>query len=149
MACPEGVVGSRKEARGPAFWERNRLDKTKMFLHPHSYIWEAVWNLVWDWRQMTFVYLFAIASFRDLRSLVVEMVLATDMSCHFEQIKVMKSLLQQPEAWVLPLPADAIPTCTHWNANKNIDLPILPANDSNELLCENMHINSKVCVAAF
>ncbi|TWW71469.1 Calcium/calmodulin-dependent 3',5'-cyclic nucleotide phosphodiesterase 1C [Takifugu flavidus] len=35
---------------------------------------------------------------RELRSLVVEMVLATDMSCHFEQIKVMKSLLQQPDA---------------------------------------------------
>lgn len=46
----------------------------------------------------TLGYLSAITSFRDLRSLVVEMVLATDMSCHFEQIKVMKSLLQQPEA---------------------------------------------------
>uniref|UniRef100_A0A8C5HDU4 Phosphodiesterase n=1 Tax=Gouania willdenowi TaxID=441366 RepID=A0A8C5HDU4_GOUWI len=34
---------------------------------------------------------------RDLRALVVEMVLATDMSCHFQQIKTMKSLLQQPE----------------------------------------------------
>ncbi|XP_076577522.1 dual specificity calcium/calmodulin-dependent 3',5'-cyclic nucleotide phosphodiesterase 1A [Chaetodon auriga] len=34
---------------------------------------------------------------RELRALVVEMVLATDMSCHFQQIKVMKSLLQQPE----------------------------------------------------
>ncbi|XP_075903522.1 dual specificity calcium/calmodulin-dependent 3',5'-cyclic nucleotide phosphodiesterase 1A isoform X2 [Nelusetta ayraudi] len=35
---------------------------------------------------------------RELRTLVVEMVLATDMSCHFQQIKAMKSLLQQPEA---------------------------------------------------
>ncbi|XP_047200558.1 calcium/calmodulin-dependent 3',5'-cyclic nucleotide phosphodiesterase 1C [Hippoglossus stenolepis] len=35
---------------------------------------------------------------RELRSLVVEMVLATDMSCHFQQIKAMKTLLQQPEA---------------------------------------------------
>uniref|UniRef100_A0A8D3BL10 Phosphodiesterase n=1 Tax=Scophthalmus maximus TaxID=52904 RepID=A0A8D3BL10_SCOMX len=35
---------------------------------------------------------------RELRALVVEMVLATDMSCHFQQIKGMKSLLQQPEA---------------------------------------------------
>ncbi|KAM8880574.1 dual specificity calcium/calmodulin-dependent 3',5'-cyclic nucleotide phosphodiesterase 1A [Synchiropus picturatus] len=35
---------------------------------------------------------------RELRSLVVEMVLATDMSCHFQQIKTMKGLLQQPEA---------------------------------------------------
>ncbi|KAJ0059987.1 hypothetical protein NL108_017605 [Boleophthalmus pectinirostris] len=34
---------------------------------------------------------------RELRSLVVEMVLATDMSCHFQQIKTMKSLLQQPD----------------------------------------------------
>ncbi|XP_070841644.1 dual specificity calcium/calmodulin-dependent 3',5'-cyclic nucleotide phosphodiesterase 1C-like isoform X3 [Chaetodon trifascialis] len=34
---------------------------------------------------------------RELRALVVEMVLATDMSSHFQQIKVMKSLLQQPE----------------------------------------------------
>ncbi|KAM9827298.1 dual specificity calcium/calmodulin-dependent 3',5'-cyclic nucleotide phosphodiesterase 1A [Neosynchiropus ocellatus] len=35
---------------------------------------------------------------RELRTLVVEMVLATDMSCHFQQIKTMKGLLQQPEA---------------------------------------------------
>ncbi|KAK2859313.1 hypothetical protein Q5P01_003933 [Channa striata] len=34
---------------------------------------------------------------RELRTLVVEMVLATDMSCHFQQVKAMKSLLQQPE----------------------------------------------------
>ncbi|TDG97035.1 hypothetical protein EPR50_G00221110 [Perca flavescens] len=35
---------------------------------------------------------------RELRTLVVEMVLATDMSCHFQQVKAMKSVLQQPEA---------------------------------------------------
>uniref|UniRef100_A0AAV2JFX7 Phosphodiesterase n=1 Tax=Knipowitschia caucasica TaxID=637954 RepID=A0AAV2JFX7_KNICA len=35
---------------------------------------------------------------RELRSLVVEMVLATDMSCHFQQIKTMKTFLQQPDA---------------------------------------------------
>ncbi|XP_028289357.1 calcium/calmodulin-dependent 3',5'-cyclic nucleotide phosphodiesterase 1A [Parambassis ranga] len=34
----------------------------------------------------------------NLRNLAVEMVLATDMSCHFQQIKGMKSLLQQPES---------------------------------------------------
>ncbi|KAK5849718.1 hypothetical protein PBY51_014030 [Eleginops maclovinus] len=34
---------------------------------------------------------------RELRTLVVEMVLATDMSCHFQQIKAMKGFLQQPE----------------------------------------------------
>ncbi|CAL9689234.1 unnamed protein product [Knipowitschia caucasica] len=34
---------------------------------------------------------------RELRALVVEMVLATDMSCHFQQVKTMKNYLQQPE----------------------------------------------------
>ncbi|XP_059503170.1 dual specificity calcium/calmodulin-dependent 3',5'-cyclic nucleotide phosphodiesterase 1A isoform X1 [Stegostoma tigrinum] len=34
---------------------------------------------------------------RELRSLVIEMVLSTDMSCHFQQIKTMKNTLQQPE----------------------------------------------------
>lgn len=41
--------------------------------------------------------------FRELRALVVEMVLATDMSCHFQQVKAMKNFLQQPEGWVSPL----------------------------------------------
>lgn len=39
--------------------------------------------------------------FRELRALVVEMVLATDMSCHFQQVKAMKNFLQQPEGSVL------------------------------------------------
>ncbi|XP_076120379.1 dual specificity calcium/calmodulin-dependent 3',5'-cyclic nucleotide phosphodiesterase 1A [Alosa pseudoharengus] len=34
---------------------------------------------------------------RELRSLVIEMVMSTDMSCHFQQIKTMRSALQQPE----------------------------------------------------
>ncbi|KAM4626833.1 dual specificity calcium/calmodulin-dependent 3',5'-cyclic nucleotide phosphodiesterase 1A-like isoform 2-T2 [Discoglossus pictus] len=34
---------------------------------------------------------------RDLRALVIEMVLSTDMSCHFQQIKTMRNTLQQPE----------------------------------------------------
>ncbi|XP_030065700.1 dual specificity calcium/calmodulin-dependent 3',5'-cyclic nucleotide phosphodiesterase 1A isoform X2 [Microcaecilia unicolor] len=34
---------------------------------------------------------------RDLRALVIEMVLSTDMSCHFQQIKTMRGILQQPE----------------------------------------------------
>ncbi|NXK71035.1 PDE1B phosphodiesterase, partial [Sylvietta virens] len=32
--------------------------------------------------------------------LVIEMVLATDMSCHFQQVKSMKTALQQLERWV-------------------------------------------------
>lgn len=39
---------------------------------------------------------------REFRALVIEMVLATDMSCHFQQIKAMKNALQQPEGWVTP-----------------------------------------------
>lgn len=35
---------------------------------------------------------------REFRTLVIEMVMATDMSCHFQQIKAMKTALQQPEA---------------------------------------------------
>ncbi|XP_030643511.1 calcium/calmodulin-dependent 3',5'-cyclic nucleotide phosphodiesterase 1A [Chanos chanos] len=34
---------------------------------------------------------------RELRALVIEMVMSTDMSCHFQQIKTMRSALQQPE----------------------------------------------------
>ncbi|XP_060784963.1 dual specificity calcium/calmodulin-dependent 3',5'-cyclic nucleotide phosphodiesterase 1A isoform X2 [Neoarius graeffei] len=34
---------------------------------------------------------------RELRTLVVEMVMSTDMSCHFQQIKTMRNSLQQPE----------------------------------------------------
>uniref|UniRef100_A0A2I3RCF3 Phosphodiesterase 1B n=1 Tax=Pan troglodytes TaxID=9598 RepID=A0A2I3RCF3_PANTR len=35
--------------------------------------------------------------FVELRALVIEMVLATDMSCHFQQVKTMKTALQQLE----------------------------------------------------
>ncbi|XP_077185384.1 dual specificity calcium/calmodulin-dependent 3',5'-cyclic nucleotide phosphodiesterase 1B isoform X2 [Paroedura picta] len=35
--------------------------------------------------------------FMELRSLVIEMVLATDMSCHFQQVKTVKTSIQQLE----------------------------------------------------
>ncbi|KAM6106361.1 dual specificity calcium/calmodulin-dependent 3',5'-cyclic nucleotide phosphodiesterase 1B, partial [Pterocles gutturalis] len=35
--------------------------------------------------------------FAELRALVIEMVLATDMSCHFQQVKAIKTSLQQLE----------------------------------------------------
>ncbi|XP_065886892.1 dual specificity calcium/calmodulin-dependent 3',5'-cyclic nucleotide phosphodiesterase 1A-like [Dysidea avara] len=37
--------------------------------------------------------------YRLVRGLIIDMVLATDMSCHFEQIKTMKNLLSSPEAY--------------------------------------------------
>lgn len=35
--------------------------------------------------------------FREFRTLVIDMVLATDMSFHFQQLKTMKQLLASPE----------------------------------------------------
>jgi len=36
-------------------------------------------------------------AFREFRNLVIDMVLATDMSYHFQQLKNMKNLLSMPE----------------------------------------------------
>jgi len=41
---------------------------------------------------------------RELRALVIEIVLATDMSFHFQQVKNMKNLLSMPEKFVAHLP---------------------------------------------
>jgi len=38
---------------------------------------------------------------RELRALVIEIVLATDMSFHFQQVKNMKNLLSMPEKSVV------------------------------------------------
>ena len=38
---------------------------------------------------------------RELRALVIEIVLATDMSFHFQQVKNMKNLLSTPEKSVV------------------------------------------------
>ncbi|XP_013890115.1 calcium/calmodulin-dependent 3',5'-cyclic nucleotide phosphodiesterase 1A, partial [Austrofundulus limnaeus] len=64
---------------------------------------------------------------RELRSLVIEMVMSTDMSCHFQQIKTMKNILTQTngidKVKVLSLmlhaadishPAKAWPLHYHW-----------------------------------
>uniref|UniRef100_A0A3Q3VWM2 Phosphodiesterase n=1 Tax=Mola mola TaxID=94237 RepID=A0A3Q3VWM2_MOLML len=57
----------------------------------------AVYRLLQHDEEMNILSNFSKDDWRELRTLVVEMVLATDMSCHFQQIKAMKSLLQQPE----------------------------------------------------
>ncbi|TNN24328.1 Calcium/calmodulin-dependent 3',5'-cyclic nucleotide phosphodiesterase 1C [Liparis tanakae] len=38
---------------------------------------------------------------RELRALVIEMVMSTDMSCHFQQIKTMRNTLTQTDRSVL------------------------------------------------
>ncbi|XP_040922257.1 calcium/calmodulin-dependent 3',5'-cyclic nucleotide phosphodiesterase 1C [Toxotes jaculatrix] len=58
----------------------------------------AAYRLLQDDNEMNILSNLSKDDWRELRTLVVEVVLATDMSCHFQQIKAMKSLLQQPEA---------------------------------------------------
>ncbi|XP_036377095.1 calcium/calmodulin-dependent 3',5'-cyclic nucleotide phosphodiesterase 1A isoform X2 [Megalops cyprinoides] len=57
----------------------------------------AAYRLLQDDDEMNILYNLSKDDWRELRTLVVEMVLATDMSCHFQQIKAMKNSLQQPE----------------------------------------------------
>ncbi|NXP43098.1 PDE1B phosphodiesterase, partial [Leiothrix lutea] len=56
----------------------------------------AVFRLMQDEELNIFVNL-TKDEFAELRALVIEMVLATDMSCHFQQVKSMKTALQQLE----------------------------------------------------
>ncbi|XP_029445658.1 calcium/calmodulin-dependent 3',5'-cyclic nucleotide phosphodiesterase 1C isoform X2 [Rhinatrema bivittatum] len=58
----------------------------------------AAYRLLQDDEEMNILYNFSKDDWREFRTLVIEMVLATDMSCHFQQIKAMKNALQQPEA---------------------------------------------------
>uniref|UniRef100_A0A3Q2YCL5 Phosphodiesterase n=1 Tax=Hippocampus comes TaxID=109280 RepID=A0A3Q2YCL5_HIPCM len=60
----------------------------------------AAYRLLQDDDEMNILYNLSKDDWRELRALVVEMVLATDMSCHFQQVKAMKNFLQQPEGSV-------------------------------------------------
>uniref|UniRef100_A0A8C1XMK6 Phosphodiesterase n=1 Tax=Cyprinus carpio TaxID=7962 RepID=A0A8C1XMK6_CYPCA len=57
----------------------------------------AAYRLLQDDDEMNILYNLSKDDWRELRALVVEMVLATDMSCHFQQVKAMKNFLQLPE----------------------------------------------------
>ncbi|KAJ3594513.1 hypothetical protein NHX12_003820 [Muraenolepis orangiensis] len=57
----------------------------------------AAYRLLQEDDEMNILYNLSKDDWRELRTLVVEMVLATDMSCHFQQVKTMKNFLQQPE----------------------------------------------------
>lgn len=61
---------------------------------------QSVSNWCWGLCFSFLAPLIMMPSKREFRALVIEMVLATDMSCHFQQIKAMKNALQQPEGWV-------------------------------------------------
>ncbi|NWT75359.1 PDE1C phosphodiesterase, partial [Prunella himalayana] len=57
----------------------------------------AAYRLLQDDEEMNILSNLSKDDWREFRALVIEMVLATDMSCHFQQIKAMKSALQQPD----------------------------------------------------
>ncbi|KAG8442727.1 hypothetical protein GDO86_011504 [Hymenochirus boettgeri] len=57
----------------------------------------AAYRLLQEDEEMNILYNLSKDDWREFRTLVIEMVLATDMSCHFQQIKAMKNALQQPE----------------------------------------------------
>uniref|UniRef100_A0A4W3J6E4 Phosphodiesterase n=1 Tax=Callorhinchus milii TaxID=7868 RepID=A0A4W3J6E4_CALMI len=57
----------------------------------------AAYRLLQEDEEMNILFNLSKDDWRELRALVIEMVLATDMSCHFQQIKAMKNSLQQPE----------------------------------------------------
>lgn len=48
---------------------------------------------------MTNIVVVVVVNCREFRSLVIELVLATDMSNHFQQIKAMKNLLSVPDKY--------------------------------------------------
>ncbi|KAI5608766.1 calcium/calmodulin-dependent 3',5'-cyclic nucleotide phosphodiesterase 1A-like [Silurus asotus] len=58
----------------------------------------SAYRLLQEDDDMNILYNLSKDDWREFRTLVVEMVLATDMSCHFQQVKAMKNFLQQPEA---------------------------------------------------
>ncbi|XP_050640785.1 dual specificity calcium/calmodulin-dependent 3',5'-cyclic nucleotide phosphodiesterase 1C [Macaca thibetana thibetana] len=58
----------------------------------------AAYRLLQDDEEMNILINLSKDDWREFRTLVIEMVMATDMSCHFQQIKAMKTALQQPEA---------------------------------------------------
>nr|XP_044991557.1 calcium/calmodulin-dependent 3',5'-cyclic nucleotide phosphodiesterase 1C isoform X3 [Jaculus jaculus] len=58
----------------------------------------AAYRLLQEDEEMNILINLSKDDWREFRTLVIEMVMATDMSCHFQQIKAMKTALQQPEA---------------------------------------------------
>ncbi|XP_076769412.1 dual specificity calcium/calmodulin-dependent 3',5'-cyclic nucleotide phosphodiesterase 1C isoform X2 [Arvicanthis niloticus] len=58
----------------------------------------AAYRLLQEDEEMNILVNLSKDDWREFRTLVIEMVMATDMSCHFQQIKAMKTALQQPEA---------------------------------------------------
>ena len=72
----------------------NTHTHTYTYGHSHTSNSTYITKELWD-NKATKNYVYA---FRVVRGLIIDMVLATDMSCHFEQLKIMKNLLSSPDA---------------------------------------------------
>lgn len=92
--------------------------RTIMWALPTGWWWRRIWTFLSIWTRMTggdkeihhawpeahsnhrtnnFDCIYGFFFDRELRTLVVEMVMSTDMSCHFQQIKTMKNALTQTD----------------------------------------------------
>ncbi len=90
------VLFSTKHSRERKVWWRKRfVSNSEWRLFSSNFEAEQFFSPA---RRLSSVVLCSCV-FRELRALVVEMVLATDMSCHFQQVKAMKNFLQLPEGW--------------------------------------------------
>ncbi|XP_048868191.1 dual specificity Calcium/calmodulin-dependent 3',5'-cyclic nucleotide phosphodiesterase 1C isoform X4 [Brienomyrus brachyistius] len=92
----------------------------------------AAYRLLQDDDEMNILYNLSKDDWRELRALVVEMVLATDMSCHFQQVKAMKNSLQQPEGIDKPKAlslllhtADISHPAKHWDLHHRWTMSLL------------------------
>lgn len=82
---------------------------------------------------------------RELRTLVIEMVMSTDMSCHFQQIKTMKNALSQADKSELKTRPFRNPHTTSINMTKPLFLQSLALKVFYKSSCANNlpHLQAK------
>ncbi|XP_032802234.1 dual specificity calcium/calmodulin-dependent 3',5'-cyclic nucleotide phosphodiesterase 1A isoform X2 [Petromyzon marinus] len=92
----------------------------------------AAYRLMQEDEEMNILINLSKDDWRELRALVVETVLATDMSCHFHQLKSIKNLLQQPEGVEKPKAmslmlhtADISHPAKNWNLHRRWTMSLM------------------------
>lgn len=102
--------------RWPFCTMTGRCWRTTTWARPTGWWQRRTWTYLSTWTRMTggekntaeahsndavikwfWLYFCFLGGRRELRTLVIEMVMSTDMSCHFQQIKTMKSALSQTD----------------------------------------------------
>ena len=76
------------------------VDRRNTASPSYSYDVTVIWCHVLSCHSCVPLSLSCLRCFRDFRALVIDMVLATDMSFHFQQIKNMKNLISLPDMYV-------------------------------------------------